>query len=593
MTLALLAMPHDSQAAKWANPAGFTLAMRYAPLHECLRQLRLDPYTHYGEVTLSGAIRQHSSAAILLVALIAVGFAATTWYVARLNRRLQRSLEYLDYQGQLIAQTSEAILAAGPDGRITFLNRAAETLLGCDPKEALGNLAERVLQLGGGGETGPETLAQLAGNANWSGERRIQRGSGDSRRVELSVSAMRGPAGEAAGNVACVRDVTALRSIEEQYHQAQKLESLGRLAAGVAHDFNNLLTVINGYCDFLLDQLKPSDPLSAPTLEIRKAGERAAGLTRQLLAFSRKQAIEPRELDLNATIRESAPMLQRLIGEDVTLRTHLESSLGRVCADPDQLHQVIMNLAVNARDAMPDGGRLDIETANVEPGGEAPTPGHPDATSGRYVLMTVTDNGHGMDEPTRQRIFEPFFTTKEAGKGTGLGLSTVYGIVRQNGGWIDVRSEVGAGTTFKIFFPRIDAGRLPERNGIGAPTGGGGETILLAEDQEAVRAFIGKALRRCGYHVLEASNGDQAMAVAGRHSGEIHLLLTDVVMPGMNGKELSERLKELRPSLRVLFVSGYTADVLAQRGVLDRNVALLYKPFSPDVLAAKVRESLA
>jgi len=592
VTLALLGMPRGSEAAEWANPAGFTLPMSYAPLRECLRQLRLDPYQDYGKVTLAGAIQQHWSAAILLVALIALGFAATTWHVARLNRRLHRSLEYLDYQGQLIAQTSEAILAAGPDGRVTFLNRAAETLLGCEREDALGNLAEQVLQLNGGGEAGPETLAHLAGNANWSGERLIQRGSGGQRRVELSVSAMRGPAGEAAGNVACVRDVTALRSMEDQYHQSQKLESVGRLAAGVAHDFNNLLTIINGYCDFLLDRLQPSDSVRGYALEIRKAGERAAGLTKQLLAFSRKQAIEPRVMDVNATIRESVPMLQRLIGEDIVLETRLGGSLGQIMADPDQLNQVIMNLAVNARDAMPNGGRLDIETANAEIGVNAPARIHAEATSGRYVLMTVRDTGHGMDEAVRQRIFEPFFTTKEVGKGTGLGLSTVYGIVRQNGGWIDVWSEVGVGTSFKVYFPRIDACVLPERIRTGSPTGEGAETILVVEDQEAVRAFTAAALRQRGYQVLEASNGTEAIAVAGGYPGRIHLLVTDVVMPGMNGKELSGRLRDSLPGLPVLFVSGYTADAIAHRGVLDRGVALLYKPFSPDELAAKVRSAL-
>ena len=281
--------------------------------------------------------------------------------------------------------------------------------------------------------------------------------SGEPRRVELSASAMRGPAGEAAGIVACIRDVTALRSVEEQYRQSQKLESVGRLAAGVAHDFNNLLTVINGYSEFLLKPPKTSGSSRDYVLEIKKAGERAGGLTKQLLALSRKQVIEPRVLDLNATIRESAPMLRRLIGEDIALETHLEGSLGQVMADPDQLHQVIMNLVVNAQDAMPDGGRLDIETANVELGADGSTGPHPDTPSGRYVAMTVTDTGHGMDATIRKKIFEPFFTTKEVGKGTGLGLSTVYGIVRQNGGWIDVWSEVGAGTRFRIFLPRVDA----------------------------------------------------------------------------------------------------------------------------------------
>ena len=380
--------------------------------------------------------------------------------------------------------------------------------------------------------------------------------------------------------------------LEDRLRQAQKLESIGRLAGGVAHDFNNLLTVINGYSEFLLKRLKATDPLRSYANQIREAGERAASLTKQLLAFSRRQAIEPRVLDLNMTIRESAPMLRRLIGEDVVLKTQLEECLGQVLADPDQIHQVLMNLVVNARDAMPDGGRLDIATTNMELDEENAAI-HPAATPGRYVLMTVTDTGNGMDATTRQRIFEPFFTTKEIGKGTGLGLSTVYGIIRQNGGWVDVSSEVGVGTSFEVYLPRIDACPVPDKHGSRAATGGGRETILVVEDQTTVRHFAGTALRQYGYHVVEASDGYEAMSLADQYAGEIQLLLTDVVMPGMNGKELSERLKGLRPNLKILFTSGYTADVIADRGVLDRGVAFLHKPFGPEELAAKVREMLA
>lgn len=360
----------------------------------------------------------------------------------------------------------------------------------------------------------------------------------------------------------------------------------------MAHDFNNLLTVINGYGDLLLNRLKAPDPLWSYAEAMRNAGERAASLTKQLLAFSRKQVIEPRILDLNTTIRESVPMLQRLIGEDIVLETHLDDSLGQVMADPDQIHQVIMNLVVNARDAMPDGGKLDFETTNVDLGAENSAAIHPDAMPGRYILMTLTDAGHGMDETTRQQIFEPFFTTKEVGKGTGLGLATVYGIIRQNGGWIDVWSEVGVGTSFKLFLPRIDACPPPERNGISVPTKGGVETILVVEDQQAVRSFIKAALKQYGYHVIEASGGEEAIAVVKQHSGPIHLLLADVVLPGMNGKELSDKLRALRPKLKVLFTSGYTSDVIAHRGVLDYGVAYIPKPFNPDKLAAKVREVL-
>jgi PAS domain S-box-containing protein len=388
-------------------------------------------------------------------------------------------------------------------------------------------------------------------------------------------------------------DVSERIRLENEMRQAQKLESIGRLAGGVAHDFNNLLTVINGFSDFLLKRLKSSDPLRSYAEQIREAGERAASLTKQLLAFSRKQIIEPRVLDLNTTIEQSVPMLQRLIGEDVVLGTRLDRSLGQVMADPDQVHQVIMNLAVNARDAMPDGGRLDIETTNIDLNGESAAAIHDGASPGHYVLMTVTDTGHGMEETIRLQVFEPFFTTKEVGKGTGLGLSTAHGIVRQSGGWIDVSSEVGVGTSFRIYLPRIDACSVPEEITIAAAAGGSGETILVAEDQEAVRSLAASSLRQHGYHVIEASDGGEALTLADRYAGEIHLLLTDVVMPGIDGKELSQRLKAVRPNVKVVFTSGYTADVIAQRGVLERGVAFLHKPFTPEELSEKVRDVLA
>ena len=386
-------------------------------------------------------------------------------------------------------------------------------------------------------------------------------------------------------------DVTEQKLLEASLVQAQKMESVGRLAGGVAHDFNNLLTVINGYSGFLLGRLKPDSPLRPYAEEISKAGARAASLTKQLLAFSRKQVIEPQALDLNTTIRDAVPMLQRLIGEDIQLTPHLDGLLGQVMADPDQIYQVIMNLAVNARDAMPDGGKIDIETANVELDDASAAAIDPDATPGRYIRIAVTDTGHGMDEATRQHVFEPFFTTKEAGKGTGLGLSTVYGIMRQSDGWVIVSSQVDVGTSFKIYFPRIDACPLPEAKRSSAPAKSG-ETVLLVEDQDAVRSFTKAVLTEYGYHTLEAPNGEEAIAIAKGYPGQIHLLLTDVVLTGMNGKVLSERLRELRPNLRTVFISGYTANVIAKRGVLDHGAAFLQKPFSPDELAVKVREVL-
>jgi two-component system cell cycle sensor histidine kinase/response regulator CckA len=434
------------------------------------------------------------------------------------------------------------------------------------------------------------------GHLTWYGEIVAKGGL----RIPVEVNSSLFDLDGSAVMISVVRDISARKeaeisrtNLEEELRQAHKLESVGRLAGGLAHDFNNLLTVINGYSDFLLRKLNSPDPLRVYAEQIKNAGERAAALTRQLLAFSRKQVIQPRAVDLNKKVRASAPMLQRLIGEDIALETHLDGSLGPVMADPDQIQQVIMNLVVNARDAMPDGGKIVIETLNVQFNEERSAAIHPDAIPGHYVLMTVTDTGEGMDKTTRQRIFEPFFTTKELGKGTGLGLATVYGIIRQSGGWIDVWSEVGAGASFKIYLPRIDGIPIvePKESGIHAESGSG--MILVVEDQEAVRSFIKATLMQYGYDVIEASSGYEAVKAAQKYSGEIGLLLTDVVLPGMNGKELSERLKELRPNLKVLFVSGYTSDVITHRGVLNRGVAFLPKPFSPDELAAKVRNVLA
>jgi CheY-like chemotaxis protein len=338
--------------------------------------------------------------------------------------------------------------------------------------------------------------------------------------------------------------------------------------------------------------LPSRSPLYPPIQEIQKAGERACSLTRQLLAFSRKQAIEPRPTSVNSVVNDAERMLQRLIGEDIELVTSLDPLLGLVMADPGQIHQVIMNLVVNARDAMADGGKLEITTANIDLD-ETAAGSHIDAVFGRHVVLTVTDTGTGMTEETMQSIFDPFFTTKEQGKGTGLGLTTAYGIVRQAGGWIEVSSKLGEGTTFRIYLPRIDG--TPASDPVDPPcdqTRGGNETILVVEDQEEVRRLTRIVLESYGYTVVEAGNATEALqAVTGRCS-EIHLLLTDVILPGMDGKALSEELLALCPNLKVIFTSGYPVDVVSNRGILERDAAYLAKPFTPDALAAKVREVL-
>jgi len=384
----------------------------------------------------------------------------------------------------------------------------------------------------------------------------------------------------------------ALRHSEEQLRQAQKMEAVGRLAGGIAHDFNNLLTVITSYGDLLLEDLAPDDSRRDDVEQIRKAAEGAAALTRQLLAFSRQQVLEPKVLDLKATVAGTEKLLQRLIGEDVQLATALAPDLGAVKADPVQLEQVIINLAVNARDAMPAGGRLTIEAANVEMD-EVYVRSHAPARPGRYVMLVLSDTGIGMDEQTKARIFEPFFTTKESGKGTGLGLATVYGIVKQAGGFIWVYSEPGRGTSFKVYLPRVDEAAEPTfaRPATTEPRRGA-ETVLVVEDAAAVRMVTRQVLERYGYTVLEAPNGETALRLAAKHHGPIQLLLTDVVMPGLSGRQLAEQLAQLRAEMKVLYVSGYADNAIVHHGILDSGVAYLQKPFTPETLARRVRDVL-
>jgi len=386
-----------------------------------------------------------------------------------------------------------------------------------------------------------------------------------------------------------INDVTERKRLEEQFRQAQKMEAVGRLAAGVAHDFNNLLTAILGTTDLMLEDLAPDDPDREGLLDIRSASERATVLTRQLLTFSRQQVVSPRVLRLSDLVLELEKLLRRLLGEDVAIRVAVAADCGSVKADPGQLEQVIVNLAVNARDAMPDGGRLTLETKNVDLDADYPSD-RVTIPAGRYVMLAVTDTGTGMDAPTKARIFEPFFTTKPVGKGTGLGLATVYGAVQQSGGHIWLYSEVGQGTSFKIYLPRVDAVHAPAPVAEAAVVLDGSETVLVAEDEDAVRQIIERALQARGYRVMVARNGSEALALAGRHAGQIDLLVTDVVMPDMNGRVLSQRLMEVRPAIKTLYLSGYTDDAILHHGVLQEGVAFLQKPFSLGALARKVRD---
>ncbi len=386
-------------------------------------------------------------------------------------------------------------------------------------------------------------------------------------------------------------DITQQRQLEEQYRQAQKMEAVGQLAGGIAHDFNNLLTVINGFGELVLNNLHPSDPNHEAVAEIVNAGERAAGLTRQLLAFSRKAMIEPKVLDLGEIVRDVERILRRVVGEDVLLEVSAPTGLDRVLADPGQIEQVILNLVVNARDAMPRGGRLKI---TLQPAflDENYARSHPDARPGHYLMLSVSDTGSGMDEAIQKRIFEPFFSTK-GDRGTGLGLATVHGIVKQAGGHLSVETQVGQGSTFQVYLPRVDRERATPRLRTPAPALPlGGETILLVEDENAVRQFTRKVLENCGYTVLEARDAVEAVRLANEHRGRLDLLVTDVIMPLMSGRELAERMVKTHPGMKVLFLSGYTNDAIVQHGIQEAETSFLQKPFTPAVLAAKVRSAL-
>jgi signal transduction histidine kinase len=391
--------------------------------------------------------------------------------------------------------------------------------------------------------------------------------------------------------VAVFDNITERRKLEEQLRQSQKMEAVGQLAGGIAHDFNNLLTVINGYAELLQNRIDEKSPLRGNVIEIRHAGDRAASLTRQLLAFSRRQVLQPKALDLNGVISDLGTMLHRLIGEDIELRTHLRPDLGTVLADPGQIEQVLLNLAVNARDAMSAGGTLVLETDNVVLD-ETFAKEYPAVVPGPHVLLAVSDTGTGIPREIREHIFEPFFSTKERGKGTGLGLSTVYGIVKQSNGHIGVYSEVGMGTTFKIYLPRVGGEVQVSSSASPAASFQGDETVLVVEDESSVQGVIERVLSGNGYRVLLASDGSEALRVSGEHEGPIGLLITDLVMPGMGGREVASRLETARPGLRVLFMSGYTENAISHHGVLDAGVEFIQKPFLSDALLRKVREVL-
>ncbi len=490
-----------------------------------------------------------------------------------------------DYHRTILENIGDAVLVADGAGRFLDVNPRACDLTGYSREELL-RLSVADTYPPPQRNEAPDRIAEVTAGVTTVRERPLLRKDGTVLTVEINARLL--PDGRMLGTV---RDVTERRQLELQLRQAQKMEAIGRLAGGVAHDFNNVLTAVFGYVDLLREELPPESNAQKDLVEIRKAAERAASLTRQLLAFSRQQVLEPVVLELNDLVTEFEKMLRRVIGEDVELRLALGAQVGNVRADPGQLHQVIMNLVVNARDAMPTGGKLTIETTNAELTA-AYADLHKPVVPGPYEMLAVSDTGIGMTPEIQARIFEPFFTTKEKGKGTGLGLSTVYGIVKQSGGYVWVYSELGKGTTFKVYLPRVDAPAEGLTKPRPAETVAGTETILLAEDDEILRPLAKALLEKLGYSLLEGADCDTALAAARQHTGPIHLLIADVVLPGPSGRELARRLAASRPDTKVLYVSGYTDDAIVHHGMLEPGLNFLQKPFTPATLARKVRDVL-
>jgi PAS domain S-box-containing protein len=477
---------------------------------------------------------------------------------------------------------------------VIFWNKFAENLYGWTAEEAVGKTIEELTPSPFLRQHGAEIVQRGAVGESWTGEFLVQGKSGKAFPALFTTSPVLDDRSRALGFVRVSIDLTERRNLEEQFRQSQKMDAVGRLAGGIAHDFNNLLTVIRLNTEIIIESFDPTDPRSDDVKQIKSAAERASSLTRQLLAFSRKQILQPRVLDMNSVVGTVEPMLRRLIGEDITITSQCIAR-GYVVADPGQLEQVLVNLIVNARDAMPQGGRISIETKNVELDDNY-TSEHAPVVPGHYVLLAVGDTGVGMNRETREHAFDPFFTTKEAGKGTGLGLATVYGIVKQSGGYVWIYSEPGHGTSVKLYFPEVSAaaafGPSAELQTATRSAKRGSETILLVEDEEAVRGLACRILEKQGYRVIPAQHGRDAMEIATREQGQIDLVLTDVVMPGMNGRGLVERLSGIRPSIKSLYMSGYTDDDIIRRGFIEPRKSFLQKPFTSDALLHTVRKVL-
>jgi hypothetical protein len=494
----------------------------------------------------------------------------------------------------LLECATQAIISVDSRGGIALANRRAVEMFGYTRRELVGTPVELLLPEAKRAAHGSQRqrfmeqgqIRPMGIGMDLAGRRK----DGTEFPIEVGLSHLDTPTGKFA--IAFISDISKRKGLEDQLLHAQKMEAVGRLAGGVAHDFNNMLTVIAGYSRMILDELSPMDSLRGYAEEILKASDRSAALTNQLLSFSRRQIMRPRLLSVNVILGQTEKMLRRLIGEDIELVFRLSPETGTIYADPNQIEQGIVNLVVNSRDAMPEGGCITIEAEKVSLD-ESYVRTHLGVEPGEYVMVAVSDTGHGMDAETKRRMFEPFFTTKPPGKGTGLGLATVYGSVKQTGGDIWVYSEPGQGTTFKLYFPRV-ASEVGSETGVEAePSTGGTETILLVEDEDSVRNLTLRMLNQLGYTVIPAADGKQGIEIAKAHSGRIDLLLTDMVMPNMSGRQLAEMVKAIHPETAIVFMSGYTEDTVVHQGVLQPGVEFLSKPFSRESLAGTLREGVA
>lgn len=601
VAIALIRMPAQNQAALAAHVAGWSIPQNYRPVHECLMELGLSPYENYGRVTLKDVIGQYwlwILCTLILTLLIIIFIIRSANLKSKLEQSLQirqeRKIAEAERERLVLAieQVEESVVITDIEGNILFVNGAFEKKTGYSAHEAL-QTNVRILKSGKHDDRlYREMWKTVLKGETWVGRLINRKKNGDLFTEEVTISPVRNPYGETVNFVAVKRDITIEIKKEEHFRQAQKMDSVGRLAGGLAHDFNNMLGVIMGYTDMALEDVDPALPLHQDLQEIKFASERSADLTRQLLAFARKQTITPQVLNLNSTLSDMLNMLHRLIGEDIDLEWQPESDIWPVKMDPSQVDQILVNLCVNARDAIDGVGKIIIETKNVV-FDTARYSDHPEVKPGQFVQLAVSDDGCGMSKDILNNIFEPFFTTKDMGLGTGLGLATIYGIVKQNDGFINVYSEEGQGTTFRIYLPK--AGDFVEELDSSLPgiiPLTGQETILLVEDEPSLLKLTSNMLNKLGYNILSASTPKEAIRLMEEAGHPIHLLLTDVVMPEMNGRDLAKILLAKRPAIKPLFMSGYTSNVIAHHGVLDEGVDFIAKPFVLAELGEKIRAVL-